>query len=70
MARRTKEEALETRSCTSIRPSSVQREGVARTSLAGIADAAGVTRGAIYWHFRTRAIDYRHAGPRGRLWRR
>lgn len=29
--------------------------GVARTSLSDIAQAAGVTRGAIYWHFRNKA---------------
>ncbi|CAN7475901.1 TetR/AcrR family acrAB operon transcriptional repressor [Paraburkholderia terricola] len=52
MARRTKEEALETRS--SILDAAEQvffEKGVSRTSLADIAQAAGVTRGAIYWHF-------------------
>lgn len=29
--------------------------GVARTSLTEVADAAGVTRGAVYWHFRDKA---------------
>ncbi|HVF65869.1 MAG TPA: TetR family transcriptional regulator [Casimicrobiaceae bacterium] len=32
-----------------------RREGVTRTSLAEIAHEAGVTRGAIYWHFRDKA---------------
>ncbi len=52
MVRRTKEEAQETR--TSILDAAEQvffEKGVSRTSLADIAQAAGVTRGAIYWHF-------------------
>ncbi|MFM0645671.1 TetR family transcriptional regulator [Paraburkholderia bryophila] len=52
MVRRTKEEALETR--TSILDAAERvffEKGVSRTSLADIAQAAGVTRGAIYWHF-------------------
>lgn len=54
--RRTKEEALETRNQildTAERVFGVK--GVSRTSLADIADAAGVTRGAIYWHFKNKA---------------
>ena len=31
-----------------------QKQGVSRTSLAEIAAAAGVTRGAIYWHFKNK----------------
>ena len=31
------------------------REGVTRTSLQRIAEAAGLTRGAIYWHFQDKA---------------
>ena len=52
MVRRTKEEAQETRN--SILDAAEQvffEKGVSRTSLADIAQAAGVTRGAIYWHF-------------------
>lgn len=52
MVRRTKEEAEETRQ--SILDAAEQlfyQDGVSRTSLADIAAAAGVTRGAIYWHF-------------------
>jgi TetR/AcrR family acrAB operon transcriptional repressor len=52
MVRRTREEALETRA--SILDAAEQvffEKGVSRTSLADIAQAAGVTRGAIYWHF-------------------
>lgn len=52
MVRRTKEEALETRSRILDAAELVFYEkGVSRTSLADIAHAAGVTRGAIYWHF-------------------
>ncbi|MGB3222611.1 MAG: TetR family transcriptional regulator [Desulforhopalus sp.] len=52
MARKTKEEALKTREA--ILDAAVQMFsiwGVSRTTLAQIAKEAGVTRGAIYWHF-------------------
>jgi TetR/AcrR family transcriptional regulator, acrAB operon repressor len=52
MVRRTKEDALETRN--RILDAAVEvfnRQGVAQTSLNDIAAEAGVTRGAIYWHF-------------------
>lgn len=56
MARKTKEEALETRSLILDTAEQVFAEqGVSRTSLADIAAAAGVTRGAIYWHFKNKA---------------
>ena len=52
MVRRTKEEAQETRSRILDAAELVfYDKGVSRTSLADIAQAAGVTRGAIYWHF-------------------
>jgi TetR/AcrR family acrAB operon transcriptional repressor len=35
-------------------------KGVSSTTLSDIAEAAGVTRGAIYWHFRTK-VDLFHA---------
>ncbi len=55
MVRRTKEEALETRNRILDAAENVFHErGVARTSLSDIAHAAGVTRGAIYWHFRNK----------------
>ncbi len=55
MARRTKEEALETRNRLLDTAERVFNEnGVSRTSLAEIAAAAGVTRGAIYWHFKNK----------------
>nr|WP_320013041.1 TetR family transcriptional regulator [uncultured Desulfobulbus sp.] len=56
MARRTKEEALETRNA--IMEAAVQviaGKGVAHASLTEIAKEAGVTRGAIYWHFANKA---------------
>lgn len=59
MVRRTKEEAFETRSHILDTAERVFSEkGVSRTSLGDIADAAGVTRGAIYWHFRNKADLY------------
>ena len=52
MARRTKSEAAATREALLDAALRVFRErGVARTSLAEVAAAAGVTRGAVYWHF-------------------
>ncbi len=52
MARKTKEEALETRNRILDAAEVVfQRNGVSRTTLADIATEASVTRGAIYWHF-------------------
>jgi TetR/AcrR family transcriptional regulator, acrAB operon repressor len=52
MARRTKEAARETRNRILDAAEKVfYDKGVSRTSLADIAALAGVTRGAIYWHF-------------------
>ena len=52
MVRRTKEEAQETRSqILEAAEHAFYERGVARTTLADIATLAGVTRGAIYWHF-------------------
>jgi TetR/AcrR family acrAB operon transcriptional repressor len=52
MARQTKEKALETRERILDAAEIVfHSRGVARTSLAHIAETAGVTRGAIYFHF-------------------
>ena len=59
MARKTKEEALETRSRILDAAEVVfQRNGVSRTTLANIAAEAHVTRGAIYWHFENKADLY------------
>jgi TetR/AcrR family transcriptional regulator, acrAB operon repressor len=56
MVRRTKEAALATREALIDAAERVfRREGVSRTSLAEIAAEAGVTRGAIYWHFRDKS---------------
>lgn len=56
MARRTKDEAVETRNQILDAAERVFSErGVSRTSLTDIADAASVTRGAIYWHFKDKA---------------
>lgn len=52
MVRRTKEEAQVTRDrILDMAEQEFHRRGVSRTSLEDIARAAGVTRGAIYWHF-------------------
>ena len=56
MVRKTKEEAQETRNAILDAAELVfQQRGVSHTSLAEIANAAGVTRGAIYWHFANKA---------------
>jgi TetR/AcrR family transcriptional regulator, acrAB operon repressor len=56
MARRTKEDALRTRELIlDMAEREFHRRGVSRTSLEQVAAAAGVTRGAIYWHFRNKA---------------
>jgi len=56
MVRRTKEEALATRHrILDAAEMLFQRCGVSRTSLHDIAQAADVTRGAIYWHFKDKA---------------
>jgi TetR/AcrR family acrAB operon transcriptional repressor len=52
MARRTKEEAAATRdSILDAAEKLFVEQGVSRTTLQHIASQAGVTRGAIYWHF-------------------
>jgi len=56
MVRRTKVEAQETRARLLDTAESLFREkGVTRTSLSEIAQHAGLTRGAIYWHFQNKA---------------
>ena len=56
MVRRTKQEALATRQqIIDAAEAQFLRRGVARTSLQDIAAAAGLTRGAIYWHFKDKA---------------
>lgn len=56
MARKTKEEALKTRQL--LLDSAIEQfalRGVSNTTLTDIADAAGVTRGAVYWHFASKS---------------
>lgn len=56
MVRRSKHEALATRhAILDAAELLFQQHGVSRTSLQHIASAAGVTRGAIYWHFEDKA---------------
>ena len=56
MARRTKEAALETRAQIIDAARRVfHAEGVNRSTLDKVAKAAGVTRGAVYWHFANKA---------------
>lgn len=56
MVRKTKEEAEQTRKDIVTAARKVFHEcGVGRSSLDKIAKAAGVTRGAIYWHFQDKA---------------
>lgn len=55
MARRTKSEAMETRDAILDAASHIFYEkGVAKASLNEIAERAGVTRGAVYWHFKNK----------------
>lgn len=56
MARKTKQQAQETRQhILDIALRLFSHQGVSSTSLAEIAQAAGVTRGAIYWHFKNKS---------------
>jgi len=56
MVRRTREAAATTREQLLDAAERVFRDrGVTRTSLAEVAAEAGVTRGAVYWHFRDKA---------------
>ncbi|MGC8120594.1 TetR family transcriptional regulator [Marinobacter sp. VGCF2001] len=73
MARKTKEEAEATReSILDAAEHVFMEKGVARASLEQIARTAGVTRGAIYWHFRNKqdildAMLERVRGPLGEM---
>lgn len=56
MARKTKQQAQETRQhILDVALRMFSQQGVSSTSLAEIAKAAGVTRGAIYWHFKNKS---------------
>lgn len=60
MARKTKEEALETKKAIINAAIAVfVEEGVSRASLEAIAERAGVTRGAVYWHFKNKDDIFR-----------
>ena len=66
--RRTKAEAQETREALLDAAERVFFEnGVATTSLTEIAQAASLTRGAIYWHFVDKAALFEAVQERGRL---
>ena len=68
MARRTKEEALATRHrLLDAAEILFQSQGVSRTSLQQIAEQAGATRGAIYWHFKDKADLFNAMMERVRL---
>ena len=68
MARRTKEEAQVTRERLLDAAEAIFRErGVTRTSLAEVAAAAGLTRGAVYWHFKDKADLFRAMCDRATL---
>ena len=55
MARKTKQQAEETRQeILDAAIKTFSERGVSATSLADIANTAGVTRGAIYWHFKNK----------------
>src|SRR5260221_10177001 len=57
--RKTKEEAAETRQALLRAALAVfSRQGYAATRLEDVAHEAGVTRGAIYWHFKSKADLY------------
>lgn len=56
MARSTKADAQRTRErILDMAEREFLRRGVSRTSLEQVARAAGVTRGAVYWHFKNKA---------------
>jgi TetR/AcrR family acrAB operon transcriptional repressor len=54
--RRTSEDAAQTRQALlNVAGEMFSRQGIAQTSLKSVAAAAGVTHGALYWHFSNRA---------------
>ena len=60
MARKTKAQALETRSLLiEAAIDCFASRGVSATSLSDIAEHAGMTRGAIYWHFKNKTDLFR-----------
>jgi TetR/AcrR family acrAB operon transcriptional repressor len=68
MARRTKTEAAATREALLDAALRVFRDrGVANTSLEEVAASAGMTRGAVYWHFQDKADLFTALCERGQL---
>ncbi|MDP3123115.1 MAG: TetR family transcriptional regulator [Thiobacillus sp.] len=68
MVKKTREDALATRETLLAAALQVFRErGVAHTRLADVAERAGVTRGAIYWHFKDKAQLFAAVCERGTL---
>ncbi len=68
MARKTKEDALETRNQLLDAAEKVFLEkGFSHTSLNDVASAAGLTRGAVYWHFKNKADLFEAMVERVRL---
>lgn len=60
MARKTKEEAQETYNALLDAAERVfQEKGVTNTTLTDVASAAGMTRGAIYWHFKDKTALFK-----------
>jgi TetR/AcrR family acrAB operon transcriptional repressor len=60
MVRKTKEEAQETYAALLDAAERVfQEKGVTTTTLSDVAAAAGMTRGAIYWHFKDKAALFK-----------
>lgn len=68
MARKTKEDALETRNQLLDAAEKVFFDkGFSQTSLMDIAEAAGLSRGAIYWHFKNKGDLFEAMADRIRL---
>ena len=68
MARRTKEDALATREgILDAAELLFVQQGVSGTTLQHIATAAGVTRGAIYWHFADKGAMFNAMMERARM---
>ncbi len=68
MVKKTREDALATRESLLTAALQVFRErGVAHTRLSDVAERAGVTRGAIYWHFKDKAELFQAVCERGTM---
>jgi TetR/AcrR family acrAB operon transcriptional repressor len=68
MVKKTREAALATRDSLLTAALQVFRErGVTHTRLVDVAERAGVTRGAIYWHFKDKAELFQAVCARGTL---